>query len=45
MVQTKNYKSPEISIIEIAGDQEFAVVAGSDFQSDIKELEIIEEEW
>ena len=45
MVQTKNYKSPEISIIEIAGDQEFAVVAGSNFQSDIKELEIIEEEW
>lgn len=45
MVQTKNYKSPEISIIEIAGDQEFAVVAGSDFQSDIKKFEIIEEEW
>ena len=45
MIQTKNYKSPEISIIKIAGDQEFAVATGSDFQSDIKEFEIIEEEW
>ena len=36
MVQKQNYKSPEISIIEIGGDQEFAVVTGSDFQSDIK---------
>lgn len=45
MVQTKNYKSPEISIVEISGDQAFAVVTGSTFQSDIKELEIIEEEW
>lgn len=44
MVQTKDYKSPEISIVEIAGDQAFAV-AGSNFQSDIKEFEIIEEEW
>ena len=33
MVQTKDYKSPEISIVEIAGDQAFAVVAGSNFQS------------
>ena len=45
MIQTKNYKSPEISIVEIAGNQAFAVVAGSNFQSDIKELEIIEEGW
>lgn len=45
MIQTKDYKSPEISIIEIAGEQEFAVATGSDFQSDIKEFEIIEEEW
>lgn len=28
MVQSKNYKSPEISIVEIAGDQAFAVVTG-----------------
>ena len=45
MVQTKDYKSTEISIVEIAGDQAFAVVAGSNFQSDIKEFEIIEEGW
>ena len=38
MVQTKDYKSPEISIVEIAGDQAFAVVAGSNFQSDIGTL-------
>lgn len=45
MVQKQNYKSPEISIVELSGDQAFAVVTGSNFQSDIKELEIIEEEW
>lgn len=45
MVQKQNYKSPEISIVELSGDQAFAVVAGSNFQSDIKEFEIIEEGW
>ncbi len=45
MVQTKNYKSPEISIVEISGDQAFAAVNGSQVDSNIKSLEIYEEEW
>ena len=45
MVQKKNYKSPEISIVEISGDQAFAAVNGSQVDSNIKSLEIYEEEW
>lgn len=45
MVQTKNYKSPEISIVEISGDQAFAAVNGSQVDSNIKSLTIYEEEW
>ena len=45
MVQTKKYKSPEISIVEISGDQAFAAVNGSQVDSNIKSLEIYEEEW
>lgn len=45
MVQTKNYKSPEISIVEISGDQAFAAVNSSQVDSNIKSLEIYEEEW
>ncbi len=45
MVQTKNYKSPEISIVEISGEQAFAAVNGSQVDSNIKSLEIYEEEW
>ncbi len=44
MVQTKNYKSPEISIVEISGEQAFAAVNGSQVDN-IKSLEIYEEEW
>ena len=44
MIQTKNYKSPEISIVEIAGDQAFAAIS-SQVDSDIKSLTIYEEEW
>lgn len=45
MVQTKNYKSPEISIVGISGDQAFAAINGSQVDSNIKSLEIYEEEW
>ncbi len=45
MVQTKNYKRPEISIVEISGDQAFAAVNGSQVDSNIKSLTIYEEEW
>lgn len=45
MVQKQNYKSPEISIVEISGDQAFAAVNGSQVDSNIKSLEIYEEEW
>lgn len=45
MVQTKNYKSPEISIVEISGEQAFAAVNGSQVDSNIKSLTIYEEEW
>lgn len=45
MVQTKNHKSPEISIVEISGEQAFAAVNGSQVDSNIKSLEIYEEEW
>ena len=45
MVQKKNYKSPEISIVEISGDQAFAAVNGSQVDSNIKDLTIYEEEW
>ena len=44
MVQTKNYKSPEVSIVEISGEQAFAVVS-SQVDSNIKGLTIYEEEW
>lgn len=43
MIQKQNYKSPEISIVEISGDQAFATVNGS--QVDIKSLTIYEEDW
>lgn len=45
MAQKKNYKSPEISIVEISGDQAFAAVNGSQVDSNIKSLTIYEEEW
>ena len=45
MVQKQNYKSPEISIVELSGDQAFAVVNGSQADSNIKSLTIYEEEW
>lgn len=45
MVQKQNYKSPEISIVEISGDRAFAAVNGSQVDSNIKSLEIYEEEW
>lgn len=45
MVQTKNYKSPEIYIVEISGEQAFAAVNGSQVDSNIKSLTIYEEEW
>ncbi len=45
MVQTKNYKSPEISIVEISGEQAFAAVNGSQVDSNIKSLTIYEEDW
>ena len=44
MVQTKNYKSPEVSIVEISGEQAFAVVS-SQVDSNIKSLTVTEEEW
>ena len=44
MVQTKNYKSPEISIVEISGEQAFTAVS-SQVDSNIKGLIINEEEW
>ena len=44
MVQTKNYKSPQISIVEISGEQAFAVVS-SQGDSNIKSLTVTEEEW
>lgn len=44
MVQTKNYKSPEISIVEISGEQAFAVVS-SQVDGNIKGLTVNEEEW
>lgn len=44
MVQTKNYKSPQISIVEISGEQAFAVVS-SQVDSNIKSLTVTEEEW
>lgn len=45
MTQKQNYKSPEISIVEISGEQAFAAVNGSQVDSNIKSLEIYEEEW
>ena len=44
MVQTKNYKSPEVSIVEISGEQAFAAIS-SQVDSDIKSLTIYEAEW
>ena len=45
MTQKQNYKSPEISIVEISGEQAFAAVNGSQVDSNIKSLTIYEEEW
>lgn len=45
MLQKQNYKSPEISIVEISGEQAFAAVNGSQVDSNIKSLTIYEEEW
>ena len=45
MVQKQNYKSPEISIVEISGDQAFAAVNGSQVDSNIEGLTIYEEDW
>lgn len=45
MLQKQSYKSPEISVVKISGDQAFAAVNGSQVDSNIKSLEIYEEEW
>lgn len=45
MLQKQNYKSPEISIVEISVEQAFAAVNGSQVDSNIKSLTIYEEEW
>lgn len=45
MKKTQFYESPEISTVEIAGEQAFAVANGSNIEGNISRFEIEEEEW